>query len=114
MPHALIVAHGQPSDPNPPEVTLARLPEQVMVYPFFMSNGWFVRQALPERLAGTGPVTLVSPFGLDRRLPELAVGMIRRAMAVMGLPAESPHVLLSAKSWAARALKNAAIRKAVA
>jgi len=127
MRDALIVAHGQPSDPAPPEAamarlarqvqrclpgwrvssatlaaperleaTLARLSENVLVYPFFMSDGWFVRKALPDRLACVGPVTLVPPFGLEPQLPELAAGMIRRAMASHGLQVESSCILLSA------------------
>lgn len=127
MPHALIVAHGQPSDPTPPEATVARLarqvqkclpdwrihsatlaapgrleatlaglPEKMLVYPFFMSNGWFVRKALPDRLTCAGPVTQVSPFGLDPHLPELVAGMIRRVLVRHGLPVECPRILLSA------------------
>lgn len=127
MPRALIIAHGQPSDPAPPEAamarlarqvqrhltgwrvhcatlavpgrieaTLARLPEGVLVYPFFMSDGWFVRKALPDRLASAGAVTLAAPFGLDPGLPILAAGMIRRAMAHYRLPGEHARIVLSA------------------
>ncbi|MGI9369235.1 MAG: cobalamin biosynthesis protein CbiX, partial [Ruegeria sp.] len=72
MPHALIVAHGQPSDPAPAEAALAdfarqvdsaakrvsvhsatlatpsrleevlsKLPDETVIYPMFMANGWF-------------------------------------------------------------------------
>lgn len=81
---ALIVAHGQPSDPDPAEADLARLTEAVaalmpgwqlgsatlaapgaleraltgleapLVLPFFMAEGWFTRTALPDRLAVAG------------------------------------------------------------
>ena len=83
-PHrALIVAHGQPSDPAPAEaelrglaaavaqllpgwqVTSATLADadalgraitgpQGFVYPMFMSGGWFTATHLPERLAQVG------------------------------------------------------------
>ncbi|MCV2864902.1 sirohydrochlorin chelatase [Albidovulum sediminicola] len=81
---ALIVAHGQPSDPAPAEQDLARivmavaarLPdwrirgatlaapgaldaalgglETPRVFPFFMSDGWFTKVELPRRLAAAG------------------------------------------------------------
>lgn len=83
-PTALIVAHGQPSDPAPAEADLARLAAQVgallpgwqarsatlaapgaleaaadgaagaTVMPFFMADGWFTRSELPRRLALAG------------------------------------------------------------
>ncbi|MCT8330578.1 CbiX/SirB N-terminal domain-containing protein [Albidovulum sediminis] len=81
---ALIVAHGQPSDPAPAEADMARLGEAVAallpgwrvravtlaapgaldqavrglsaarVLPFFMADGWFTRTELPRRLASAG------------------------------------------------------------
>ncbi len=83
-PSALIVAHGQPSDPLPAEADLARLGQAVqallpgwqvatatlaapgalqralaeagapLVFPFFMAEGWFTRTELPRRLAAAG------------------------------------------------------------
>jgi len=82
--HALIVAHGQPSDPAPAEADLAVLAAAVashlpgwsvtsatladpaaliravhgaaegFVYPMFMADGWFTTTHLPERLAAAG------------------------------------------------------------
>ncbi|WP_347310296.1 CbiX/SirB N-terminal domain-containing protein [Defluviimonas sp. SAOS-178_SWC] len=82
--HALIVAHGQPSDPEPPEAEMAalarnvagRLPDwrigsatlaaseslknalqpsdNALIFPFFMADGWFIRSLLPRRLAEAG------------------------------------------------------------
>lgn len=81
---ALIVAHGQPSDPTPAELDLARIGQAVqallpgrrvatatlaasgtleraladlgdpLVFPFFMAEGWFTRTELPRRLALAG------------------------------------------------------------
>ena len=77
---AVIVAHGQPSDPGPAEAELAALAARVaahlpgwgvtgatlaapgalaaavaggsgLVYPLFMAAGWFTRSHLPARLA---------------------------------------------------------------
>lgn len=81
---ALIVAHGQPSDPEPAEADLARLAGAVaahlpgwqvgaatlaapgalkaalaalgtpVIFPHFMADGWFIRSLLPRRLAEAG------------------------------------------------------------
>ncbi|MCB2110865.1 MAG: cobalamin biosynthesis protein CbiX [Defluviimonas sp.] len=81
---ALIVAHGQPSAPEPAEADLARLAGSVagalpgwriaaatlaapgaldralaaldapLVFPLFMADGWFLRDLLPRRLADAG------------------------------------------------------------
>ncbi len=80
---ALIVAHGQPSDPAPAEAELAFLAAAVadhlpgwhitsasladpgalaravtgapgLVYPMFMAGGWFTKTQLPQRLAAVG------------------------------------------------------------
>lgn len=83
MKRALIVAHGQPSDPEPAAADIAALAAQVgeclpgwqvasvtlaeggaladavagqagLVYPLFMAGGWFTRTHLPERLRAAG------------------------------------------------------------
>jgi sirohydrochlorin ferrochelatase len=84
MQSALIIAHGQPSDPAPPEAEIAALAASVgarlpgwriagatlaapgaleraleglrdpLVFPFFMADGWFTRTELPRRLAAAG------------------------------------------------------------
>lgn len=81
---ALIVAHGQPSDPDPAEADMAQLAQAValhmpgwqvraatlaapgalksaldaldnpVVFPFFMADGWFIRTLLPKRLSEAG------------------------------------------------------------
>jgi sirohydrochlorin ferrochelatase len=82
--HALIVAHGQPSDPGPAADALERLAKAVeghlpgwqvgaatlaepgamaravagldggVVFPMFMAGGWFTRVQIPSRLAEVG------------------------------------------------------------
>ncbi|MCU0904876.1 MAG: cobalamin biosynthesis protein CbiX [Tabrizicola sp.] len=84
--HALIVAHGQPSDPSPAGAALEALAAQVqdllrgwsvgaatlaeegaiaravaglpggVVFPMFMAGGWFTRVQIPKRLAEAGAV----------------------------------------------------------
>ncbi len=81
---ALIVSHGQPSDPDPAEAALAALAAKVaallpdwrvdsatlakpdalakavagrphgVVYPMFMAGGWFPMTELPRRMAAAG------------------------------------------------------------
>ena len=82
--NALIVAHGQPSDPGPAAADLAALAVRVaallpgwevqsatlaegdgfaavargmapgLIYPMFMAGGWFTRVQIPQRLAVAG------------------------------------------------------------
>jgi sirohydrochlorin ferrochelatase len=89
--NALIVAHGQPSDPRPAGAALERLSAQVgavlpgwsvaaatlaepgavsravmgraggVVFPMFMAGGWFTRVQIPQRLAEAGAT--VGPAG---------------------------------------------------
>ncbi|MFD3191492.1 CbiX/SirB N-terminal domain-containing protein [Sedimentitalea sp. HM32M-2] len=99
---AVIVSHGQPSEPGPPEAALADLTEQVaalmpgwtldsatlaapgalaaaveragpkpLIYPLFMTDGWFTRTTLPDRLGDTGG-PILAPLGTDPALPDLA------------------------------------------
>ena len=83
---ALIISHGQPSDPDPSEAALAKLAAKVaellpdwridsatlakpdalaavvagrttgLVYPMFMAGGWFPMTELPRRMAEAGGV----------------------------------------------------------
>lgn len=103
-PSALIVAHGQPSDPMPAERTIAALAAKVatilpdwhigsatlaapdslknaiqhtdtpVIFPLFMSDGWFVRDLLPKRLKATGIGTchILPPFGTRAEIHGLA------------------------------------------
>ncbi|MCB4455233.1 CbiX/SirB N-terminal domain-containing protein [Leisingera sp. McT4-56] len=120
---AVITAHGQPSAPGPAEAELAataaavaaHLPgwdvrsatlaapgrlEEVMeddavVYPFFMSRGYFTSKALPARLQGK-TCRMAAPFGLDADLPDLAARAVRQASGAKGWPLQETHLLLAA------------------
>jgi sirohydrochlorin ferrochelatase len=108
-PSALIVAHGQPSDPKPAERTIAALAakvatilpdwhigsatlaapeslkyavhdiENAIIFPLFMSDGWFVRDLLPKRLEAAGACSyrILPPFGTLPDTQELAVQIVR-------------------------------------
>ncbi|GAA6197536.1 CbiX/SirB N-terminal domain-containing protein [Pseudophaeobacter arcticus] len=112
----VLVAHGQPSAPNPPEHSLAQLAEQVasflpgwqvrsatlaqpgrleqvmqpgaLVYPFFMAEGWFTSKVLPKRICHVDHRQL-PPFGQDPNLPELAARLVRQDRAAQGQPFEA-------------------------
>ena len=120
---AVITAHGQPSDPAPAEAALAGLAAEVaallpdwdvrsatlatpgrleqeisegaVIYPFFMSQGWFTAKVLPDRLQGRS-YRMAPPFGLDAALPALAAQAIRQTAEKLSWPLTETHLLLAA------------------
>jgi sirohydrochlorin ferrochelatase len=55
-------------------------PDLILVYPFFMSGGYFVEKVLPERIAEARmgrPHQVLKPLGLDPALPGL---LLRRSL----------------------------------
>lgn len=125
---ALIVSHGQPSDPEPAERALAALAAQVsvhlpgwqigsatlaqpgalaravqvrgrgLVYPMFMTGGWFPMTELPRRMVEAGALdwTYLPPFGLDARVQALALTLVKEAAEALGQTAAQTEVLLAA------------------
>ncbi|MEP3274853.1 MAG: CbiX/SirB N-terminal domain-containing protein [Stappiaceae bacterium] len=108
---AILVSHGQPSEPDVAEAELGLLrdsvatllPEQTLlsatmasrgalasaleqagpdplIYPVFMTDGWFTQTALPQRLGGAS-ARILPPLGVDPSLPQLAAGLLRLALA---------------------------------
>lgn len=106
----LIVAHGQPSDPGPLAAEVAALARAVagllpgrvvgsatlaeagalaaavagapgVVYPLFMSGGWFTRVHLPKRLAEAGGAgwRVLEPMGCDPAVQALAAQIVTEA-----------------------------------
>ena len=123
-PSAIIVAHGQPSDPQPAEADLAVLAGRVavllpdwqvesatlaspgaleaalaraadtpLIYPLFMTDGWFVRSALPKRL-GAAPAQILPPLGVEDGLPDLVAGVLRSAMDARGWTVKDTFLLV--------------------
>lgn len=125
---ALIVAHGQPSDPGPPEADIAALAAKVaellpgwtirsatlaqpgaleaavagldapLVFPFFMAAGWFIRSALPDRLARAKAQSprILAPFGLLPETLALAGATAAEAAMAQGWPTRETALLLAA------------------
>jgi sirohydrochlorin ferrochelatase len=111
--HALIVAHGQPSDPRPAGAALELLAGKVqalmpgwevaaatlaepgaiskavagraggVVFPMFMTGGWFTKVQIPAKLAEAGAVgwTVLEPFGCDPSVHDLCLKLLREAGA---------------------------------
>ena len=123
---ALIIAHGQPSDPAPAEKALSGIAKNVaqmlpdwtvrsatmaapgeierrlgeaekspLVYPLFMSGGWFTQTALPERL-GLCQTRILRPFGLCERLPVLATDHLSSLAHEKGWRPDQTEILIAA------------------
>ncbi|MCP3056274.1 sirohydrochlorin chelatase [Aurantimonas marianensis] len=71
---------------------------QVLIYPLFMSDGWFVSRELPRRIGELrdGSFAMLSPLGLDPALHALCLDYLRRAASEQDLPLEETTVLLAA------------------
>ena len=122
---AIIVSHGQPSDPFPAEADLADLARNVaahlpgwqidsatlanpgaldralaavgerpLIYPLFMTDGWFVRSALPKRLGAT-PVRILPPLGVDPSLPKLVADFLQAELAARDWKSGETHLLVA-------------------
>lgn len=123
---AIIVSHGQPSDPDPAEAALAEFAANVarslpgwhvgsatlakpgaleaaladagagaLIFPYFMTGGWFTGEALMQRLEGV-QAEVLPPFGLDPGLPGLAAALLADVMTEQGWHASEVRVFLAA------------------
>ncbi len=124
--HAVIVSHGQPSDPGPAEAVLANFARQVaavlpgwqvesatlaapgaldralkavgpapLIYPLFMTQGWFTGDALLERLDDQH-ARVLAPFGTDPGLPEMAARSLQATLRDTGWQAEETRLFIAA------------------
>lgn len=88
--------------------------DEIIIYPFFMSDGYFVRKLLPEKLAAAGVeerTSLLPPLGLD---PGLASVMMEHALAAAGKagfpPTETRLLVIGHGSKSMPASANATLR----
>ncbi|MCB2135348.1 MAG: cobalamin biosynthesis protein CbiX [Rhodobacteraceae bacterium] len=126
--HAVIVAHGQPSDPAPAEATLGELAAAVrnqlpgwtvagatlaqpgrlaeaigdrkdaLIFPFFMSDGWFINHVLPRdaEKSGVAPQQILRPFGCMAASHALAADIAADAAKAFGHPVRDTTLILAA------------------
>lgn len=126
MPHALIVAHGQPSDPAPAEAALASYAAEVDAY----CDGVNVQSAtlaapgmlearldeLPDdtviyplfmakgwfvtralpKRLGDRNIRILDPLGVDSKLPALAAGALQDTLLSKGWDADKTDLVLAA------------------
>ncbi len=126
QPRALIVAHGQPSNPAPAEAALARLAARAQAFlpdipisSATMANPGMLERAinrLPEnervypffmvdgwfvktalpKRLEDFPLHVMSPLGLDPALPDIAAKMAHQAIEQIGWTVRDAHILLAA------------------
>jgi sirohydrochlorin ferrochelatase len=82
------------------------------VYPLFMSDGYYVRQAIPQRL-GTQGAEILTPLGLDAALPPLVAEIGMEAAHDAGLDPAMAHLLMVAHG-SSKSGESAAAARAVA
>jgi len=123
---AIIVSHGQPSDPEPAEATLAAFAAEVgralpdwqiasatlakpgaleaalqgsgphpLIYPLFMTAGWFTGDELRKRLRDR-QADILPPFGLDPGLPDMTAELLRDVMAREGWQPSETRLFIAA------------------
>ncbi len=74
------------------------LPSKPLVYPLFMSDGWFVSDALPQRLGQLqqGSFEVMPPFGQDPALAALCLKKARVATVEAGFVMGETTLLIAA------------------
>ncbi len=89
-------------------------PEPLLVYPHFMSDGWFVSDELPRRLAaaGSGAHRVVPAFGTDPAVQRLCLERVAEGAAAH--PPGSVAVMLAAHGSPSDPRPAAAARAAAA
>ncbi|MCH9765413.1 MAG: hypothetical protein K0U34_05410, partial [Alphaproteobacteria bacterium] len=82
------VVKGTPTLEQALTQAISSKPRALVVYPFFMSNGYFVKTILPGRLAEFGtplPTHTAEPLGRDPRLPDLMLHDAVKSAEAAGL-----------------------------
>lgn len=77
---------------------LVALGGRALVYPLFMTNGWFVSTRLPDRLAAAGGAgcEVLPPLGLDPAIPRLMADHAAERAADAGLDPAATTLLIAA------------------
>lgn len=82
--------------------------ESVIIYPLFMSDGYFVKQAIPQSINKSHQAKVLPPIGLNRQLPRLVAKVALQIAKATGWVPDDCHLLLVAHgSKHDRASRNA-------
>ncbi len=82
------------AQPGALDAVLTGIEGAPFVYPLFMTDGWFVRSALPKRL-GDAPAHILPPFGGEAGLPALVVETLNLELEARGWTASDTHLLVA-------------------
>jgi AsmA protein len=92
------VLNGEPSLEEALHQADASGAKQIIIYPLFMSAGYFVKTVLAERVSAAGlekPTGILQPFGLDQRVPLLMLENALRAAKGAGLDPSQARLLVT-------------------
>jgi sirohydrochlorin ferrochelatase len=123
---AIIVSHGQPSEPEVAQDELARFAAEVaphlpgwrlqaatlaqpgaldaalatagpapVVYPLFMTEGWFTGENLRKRLGAAPGARVLRPLGVSPELPALAADLLGAEIARAGWRAAETRLFVA-------------------
>ncbi|MEO3417378.1 CbiX/SirB N-terminal domain-containing protein [Roseovarius sp. CAU 1744] len=76
------------------EAALARAGDTPFIYPLFMTDGWFVRSALPKRLGGAA-AHILPPLGAEPALPDLVADILLDELQERGWHAAQTNLLVA-------------------
>ena len=99
-PHTFVeaaVLNGEPSLEQALTVAAGRKLRCLLVYPFFMSDGYIVKQILHQHLRGRAPAktSVMRPLGLDPCLPSLLLKESLRAAHAAGFVPSRTQLLVA-------------------
>ena len=80
--------------PGALDAALAKVDDVPLIYPLFMTDGWFVRLALPKRLNGA-PAHILPPFGVDPDLADLVTNFLNATLAERGWAPHETRLLVA-------------------
>lgn len=105
------------SDPSIEDAAARLGTDALTVYPLFMSDGYYVRQAIPQRLGAVRGdaerAEILTPLGLDAALPPLVAEIAMEAAHGASLDPAAAHLLLVAHG-SSKSGDSAAAARAVA
>ncbi|WP_343032017.1 CbiX/SirB N-terminal domain-containing protein [Roseovarius bejariae] len=73
----------------------AQTGEDALIYPMFMTNGWFTRDALHQAI-GPRHAHVLPPFGAEQGLPDLAAEWLRDVLRRQGWTASDTRLFVAA------------------